>query len=1273
MNRIENVYGLTPVQEGIYAQYFQNKATDAYHLYYLFSVADSTDPAVLRQALELLPLRHPVLKTAFAVVEGTVKQVVLTDRKPTVRTRYFDGVYTCEALENAVREEKAFPMDLQRDPLVRCTFLLFSDKRFLFFHTHHLIIDGWCASVLFDDVSAFYRALANGETADELRRRIAAQQKAETSFADYVRVLRGRDAGEARAYWRRLLADRTPAPLPRRIPAAGADGIKRTVTALPPETVRRALRFAHAQALSLNTLLESAFALALQKHTGKSDVVFLKVISGRSFGPAKTERTVGPMINTVPVRARREDTTTPLLFLKNIGEQSANANEYGFLPLAEVCRTGGFSPNDADALFDYGNYPAPEAAVTGQLQLLEQQERTEFPLTCAVTGTDETLRLTVTNDASVHPSSCVQALSESFLSALLRISALEGSQLNDAAELARLLRTLPDGRNGARTEAFSAGKTLPIPDESIYALFVKQTNISPEKTAVIFKDRPVSFGSLLERADSAADRLAELGVRAGDVVAVHLDRSTLLIVLQLAVLKLGAVFLPVDRRFPENRVRFLCRDCGARLLITDEAGFDAGETQTVPSNTLAQARNGPPHVPETRGDNCYIIYTSGSTGTPKGCLLRQTGLVNFCVNNNTLKTLKRREHNVFAAVNSASFDYFIAESLLPLLNGYTVVLCDEDESLLQRLFLDVVRRHGVNVLMTTPTRLALFYDPAPDCAPLRGLDCVCSSGEPLPEKLLARIYEVSPAAKVYNPLGPSECTVWDLGGELDRNAGTDVHLGRPIPNARIYILDESLQPVPVGVTGELCIAGAGVGAGYINRPELTAERFVDDPFGEGKLYRTGDLAYWREDGNAAFVGRNDFQIKLNGLRIEPHEIENALLSADGIENAAVTVQTDENGQPTLCAFYTGTETDAGALRGLLGLTLPRYMIPHVFIRLEAMPLTAHGKIDRAALKNASAARRSDESGYLPPQTDTEKAVCGAFAAILHQTEVSRNADFFRLGGTSLQLVRLLSQPPLERLTPSDFLTDPTPAGLAKKLDAAERSDYTYLVPLYTPANAKKAVVLFPFAGGDAAAYTALLAKARERKSEVSLYFVGWPEADALAAAAGEINKAAKEMPLYFYSHCAGACIALSLLDKLNEKERVVKGYVAGAAVPPRKSLAGINLWAHLPDDTIKKSLVSAGLHTGPEGEDLLRERLRDFRRHTEICSAYFRDKTEKTNVCVTAVLSRNDPFTRNYADARQRWMRIVEKVDRVILTDTPSHYFQNTDTDLLLDLFAGLQ
>ena len=1273
MSRIENVYGLTPVQEGIYAQYFQNKATDAYHLYYLFSIGDETDLTVLRQALELLPLRHPVLKTAFAAVEGNVKQVILADRKPTVGTRYFDGAYTAEALENAVREEKALPMDLQREPLVRCTFLIFSDRRFLFFHTHHLIVDGWCTSVLFDDVSAFYRALADGEPADELRRRIAARRDSETSFADYVRLLRQRDAGEARAYWRQLLADWIPAHMPRSIPSANAEKIERTVLAVPPETVRRAVAFARAHALPLNTLLESAFALALQKHTGKSDVVFHKVVSGRSFGPAKTERTVGPMINTIPVRARREDMTSTRQILETINKQSVCANEYGFLPLAEVCRLGGFSPYDVDALFDYGNYPAPGAADGSPLRLLEQQERTEFPLTCAVADADETLRLTVTYDASVHSSASVQALSESFLYALLRISGLEGSPLNDAAEPARLLRTLPNEQNGTRTEAFSTGKTLPIPDESIYALFVKQTNISPKKTAVIFKDRPISFGSLLERVDSAADKLAELGVRAGDVVAVHLERSPLLIVLQLAVLKLGAVFLPVDRRFPENRVRFLCRDCCVRLMITDETGFDAAGTQTVPAQAFLHPATNMPHVPETRGDNCYIIYTSGSTGKPKGCLLRQTGLVNFCVNNNTLETLKQREQNVFAAVNSASFDYFIAESLLPLLSGYTVALCDEDESLLQRLFLDVVRKHGVNVLMTTPTRLSLFYDPAQDCAPLRELDCICSSGEPLPEKLLARIYEVSPEAKVYNPLGPSECTVWDLGGELDRAAGTDVHLGRPIPNARIYILDDSLRPVPVGVTGELCIAGAGVGAGYINHPELTAERFIDDPFGEGKLYRTGDLAYWREDGNAVFAGRNDFQIKLNGLRIEPHEIENALLSAIGIESAAVTMETDENGQPTLCAFYTGTETEIQALRSLLGLTLPRYMIPHVFTRLEAMPLTAHGKIDRAALKNASAPRLSHEGRYLPPETDTEKAVCGVFAAILHQTEVSRDADFFRLGGTSLQLVRLLSQPPLKRLTPSDFLTDPTPAGLAKKLDATERSDYTYLVPLYTPANAKKAVVLFPFAGGDAAAYTALLAKARERKSEVSLYFVGWPDEDGLTAAAGEIGRIAKKIPLYFYSHCAGTCIALSLLDQLNEQERVVKGYIAGAAVPPRKTLAGINLWARLPDDTIEKSLVSAGLHTGQEGENILRERLRDFRRHTEICSAYFRNKTKKTNVPVTVVLSRNDPFTRNYADARQRWMRIAAQVERVILIDTPSHYFQNTDTDLLLDLFADIQ
>ena len=1281
MNRIEDVYGLTPVQEGIYAQYFRDKTTDAYHLYYLFSISQSTDLALLQQALRLLALRHPVMKTAFAVAKGVVKQVVLTDRIPKISTHTFDVAYTSDVLETAIQEEAALRFDLQADSLVRCTFFLFSDSRFLFLHTHHLILDGWCTSILFGDLTSYYNALVEGTSVDSLKGRIDAERSTQASFASYVNLVRQRDTHDAQLYWQTLLNNWKPVSLLKaQTPATRLQQIQRISMSVSPPIRQRIEAFARSLALPLNTVLETAFSLAIQKHAGSPDVVFHKAISGRAFGLSDIERTVGPMINTVPVRARRESGETLLDFLLQMNEQSIRANEYGFLPLSDVYRHSGIDPNTVDILFDFGNYIVPERNDTQPLSLLKQTEQTEFPLTCILSPGRNALYLTAIFDSLYFSTTQIQFLLDSFLFILEQITLLEKPQLDHSTSLLQLLRLTNSEQKllfGAPEESgdfggFSAGKQVPVPDKTIYELFSEQVKCVPEQPALLFKNQRIRFSELLQMIDKTADCLHDWGVGKQDVVAVHLERSPELIVYQLAVLKIGAIFLPVDKRFPKERLQFLCRDCCVRLFISDSDVSYLFDVEHITPSELQRCKARVSHTPACYVDNCYIIYTSGSTGTPKGCFLKQSSLINFCINNNTLASLQQNPRNVFACVNSVAFDYFIAESLFPLLNGYTVVLCDENESLRQNVFLELVAKHQINVLMTTPTRLSLFYDNHGDCSVLQTLNCVCTSGEPLTKPLLEKIYALSPHAIVFNPLGPSECTVWNLGGELSRDSGLDIHLGKPIANTQIYVLNEHLRPAPIGVSGELCIAGEGVGAGYLNRPELTKEKFVDNPFGEGKLYKTGDLVYWREDGNLVFVGRNDYQVKLNGQRVELGEIETALSTLNGIESSAVIVRKDEYDKQLLCAFYTGKVTDGTELRSLLSRFLPRYMVPQTFIHLDRMPLTTSGKIDRPALTSLPLPSSNEYTGFDAPKNETEQAICDAFAVVLGQKEISREASFFDLGGTSLQLVQLLSLSPLDVMTPSDFLIDPTPAGLAKKLDPAVETDYTYVVPLYTPRDAKGAVVLFPFAGGDASAYTALTAQARKTGSNLSLYFVDWPDEEKLSAITDEIRLLAAKTNVCFYSHCAGCSIAMMLLDQLNKETPCIRGYIAGASIPPRKALTGFNTWSHMSDRAIIKALANAGLQFKAEDATFLRERLDRFRLHTQICSTYFRRKTKKTNVTVTIVISKKDPFTPNFVDAKVRWCKEVTNVDQVILIDTPSHYFQNTDTGLLLNLFSEL-
>ena len=546
-------------------------------------------------------------------------------------------------------------------------------------------------------------------------------------------------------------------------------------------------------------------------------------------------------------------------------------------------------------------------------------------------------------------------------------------------------------------------------DKCVHQLFEKQVEKTPDKIAVIFQNKTLTYLELNQLIQEYADKLVSIDIKEKDVIAIHLERSYKLIAFQLAVLKIGAIFLPVDKRYPIERVEYMCSDCNVKILISDEINADSINATVITLDALEKINPDKSAVTVNNSDVCYIIYTSGSTGNPKGCMLTGNGLLNFCKNNNTLETLNKHSNNVFACVNSVSFDYFIAESLLPLTNGYTTVILDDDEGTVQEKFLNAVKKNNINVVMTTPTRLKIYFDENCNCQPLQQLTCICTSGEPLTPELLTQMYTKAPNAQIYNPIGPSECSVWDIGGKLNKNDGIDIHIGKPIANTQIYIVDKYMKPAPIGVTGELCIAGDGVGAGYLNRPELTAEKFIENPFGKGKLYKTGDLAYWREDGNIVYVGRNDFQVKIRGLRIELGEIENAICSIDGISQAVVVVLKNNEGRQLICAFYTGTEAEAKDIRNHIGKKLPKYMLPHIFTHLDEMPLTSSGKINRKALPEVDIENISNDTEYVTPENSRQKELCRLIETVLGTTPVGITDDFFDIGGDSLKAIEFVSK------------------------------------------------------------------------------------------------------------------------------------------------------------------------------------------------------------------------------------------------------------------------
>ena len=1259
-SNIKDIYSLTPSQEGMYAQYFRHSDTKLYHLENLIGISKDTDIDILKKSVELLSVRHEVLKTAFTVLKstGAVKQVILENRIPVFGVVTVNEPFSQIELDKIIAANTDKPFDLQKDSLFKVTVIDFSDARFMLFYAHHIILDGWCLAIIINDLQKYYSKLSAGISEKELINEINDEAGTQTSYAQYTKWIRSQDKKEIDAYWQSLLEDCTPAHIFGKEKKDNTENEDIFIfrTHLGEELSTRIDQFAKKNRVSPNTVFECAFGVALQKYSDSEDFVFDKVISGRSIPLKNIGNTVGPFINTVPVRIKSDENSTFADLLNETQKQTINANRYGLTALSDVYKTANIESRSIDALFVFENYFTGDTdeIKNGPLapQFFPVDEYTEFNLNLTVLKENGSYVLRVAFARDVYSQEDINDFIKGYICIL---------SSSDETQSIKDISVLSETEKHKILVEFNDTQVEYNKNTCIYKLFEEQVKINPEKTAVVYKDKRFTYSELYTITEEYAGKLVSLGIKADDTVAVHLERSHMLVVLQLAVLKIGGIFLPIDKRYPEDRINYACKDCNVKLFITDEN--ISPETDVISINELENTESVSAET-VINNNSCYIIYTSGSTGKPKGCLLTGKGLLNFCKNNNTLETLNKIENCTFACVNAVSFDYFIAESLLPLTNGFATVILDEEESTIQHKFMSVAEKNGINVLMTTPTRLKIFFNGKGNTDVLKQLKCICTSGEPLTEELLVQMYEKSPEAKVYNPIGPSECSVWDMGGELNREDGIDIHIGKPIANAQIYITDKYLNPVPIGVTGEICIAGDGVGNGYVNNPELTEEKFVENPFGKGKLYKTGDLGYWRADGNIVFIGRNDFQVKIRGLRIELGEIENAVSEVDGINLAVAVVRTDEQGRQHICVFYTGEEKTSNEIKEQISQKLPKYMVPHIFIHLDDMPMTSSGKINRKALPEEVVFAFSTETE--PPVNETEKFVCKAFSRILGTDEIGRNSDFFEMGGTSLSMITLLSDKAFDDIRAAEFIENSTPAALSALMTDSKGINNGYLEPLYVSDKSGKALILTPYGGGGAESFTGFVKEFRKIHKDVSLYFVSFLHSDEdCEKAALEIENSLSDCKVTFYSHCAGSAVALKILEKLEKDDFIVENYFAGAFIPS-EIRSKKNNWKNAPDFVIRHLLDKSGAKFGEISKETQKRILMRFRKDTDYLTRVLYDFSVKIKTPVTVIVSTEDYFTKNYDDAEKCWSHYAENVTQVKFIDSSSHYFQSDDADKLV-------
>ena len=998
-SNIKDIYSLTPSQEGLYAQYFQSTETKTYQLQSLTRINKETNLELISKSVELLSLRHEVLKSAFTVLKstGAIKQVILDNRKPEFSIITKDESYNQETLDKLVTEDAEKALDLQKDSLFRVIVIDFADERYMLFHSHHIILDGWCLPVIISDLQKYYGKLAEGVSVEEITEEIKKEVTETTSYAEYANWIKKQDTNAVTEYWQNLLSDSETSHIygKEKKDNTKNEEIITFRTPLTKALSEKVEQFAKESRVTSNTVFECAFGIALQKYSGSEDVIYDKVISGRSIPLKNIEKTVGLFVNTVPVRIKAETNSTVDDLLKETQKQTIEANTNGILPLAQIYKASEIEAKAIDSLFVFENYYTGDGSEieNGPLapETVSFEEQTEFNLTVTIMKDKEGYTIRTSYAEEMYTEDEITRFVNGYISVL-------ESSLNATTHIKDITVLSTEEREKILRNFNDTAVEYPR-DKCIHELFEEQVERTPDKIALVASDKKVTYRELNEEANRIANNLIEKGIGKGDIVGLMLPRKSYLLSALFGILKTGAAYLPIDSELPKERIEYMCKDTNARLVVSMDNIDSLLESENICN----------PKVDMTNESLCYCIYTSGSTGQPKGVMARHRNVVNYISKNehNIFGKIIKEDFEAIVSISTCSFDIFVTETIATLVNGLRVVLADEQECRNQYALNRLLTREKGQFLQTTPTKLkALTREPS-QREFLRNIKAILLGGEAMEVSYLKELRELT-NAKIYNIYGVTEVPIWSAFADTDTFKDV-VTVGKPIANTQMYIVDKHMNPTPIGVMGELCIAGESVSRGYLNRAELTEEKFIDNPFGQGKLYKTGDHAYWTEDGNVVFIGRKDFQVKIRGLRIELGEIESVIQAVDGVERAVVVVRKDKEDRQLICAFYTGKETEAKELRTELSTKLPKYMVPHIFTHLEKMPMTASGKANRNALPEIDLESISTETEYIAPETKEEKVLTEAIERVLGAEKVSVVDNFFDLGGDSLKSIELVSE------------------------------------------------------------------------------------------------------------------------------------------------------------------------------------------------------------------------------------------------------------------------
>ncbi|WP_394830602.1 amino acid adenylation domain-containing protein [Pendulispora rubella] len=1012
-----DVLPLSPLQQGLlfHALYDGgDDGRDVYTVQFRLDLQGQLDAARLAASARVFLDRHPNLRAGFWV-EGLEQPLQFVPGQTSLPWEEHDLTHLepeehARELARIVDEDAARRFDMASPPLLRFTLIRLSADHYRFLVTnHHILLDGWSMPLLLREIFTLYERRADDR-----------ELPATTPYRDYLTWLSTRDRETAKRAWATALADLDgPTRLTGDAPLKGSLMPVRVVTQLSEELSTGLRDRAREHRVTLATMLQAAWAIVLGMWTGRDDVVFGTIVSGRPVEVPGVESIVGLFINTLPVRVR-------LAAEQSLGELVARVqdDQSALMPHHHV----GLSEIQG-ALFDtlvvMENFPLDKGAMPFQEEALEltaidAQDASHYPLSVVgVPGTRMQVHLNYREDRLERP--VVEALAEKLHQVFALLVDEPSRKLGriDALNPTELRRILVEFNETRAPQEFP----------NLLTMFSEHVQQTPDAIAVEFPGGKLTYRELDGRANHLAQQLIARNVGPERLVAVLLPRSPEMIIAQLAVLKAGAAYVPVDPDYPAERIHFMLADAKPVLSIT---GADFPEVRGLPRPTFNAAgltsvgtSDAAPPLNLHAGSLAYVIYTSGSTGRPKGVAVTHAGLGSFAAAEVQRFAVTPRSR--ILCFSSPSFDASVLELCMAWARGATLVVPPAGP-LAGEALASMLREQRISHALIPPAALASVPESA--AAELTEFETLIVGGDACSAELVDRW---SKGRRMVNAYGPTESTVVaTTSSQLVPSSGAPA-IGRPIFGTRVYVLDAALRPAPVGVPGELYIAGQGLARGYLARPSLTAERFVADPFGTPgtRMYRTGDLARWTEDGELYFVGRADGQVKVRGFRIEVGEIEAVLTRHAQVRQATVVAREDTPGIKRLVAYV--VLRDPGAVDELhahLAESLPDYMIPTAFVALEALPVSPSGKVDRKALPAPSLGARTSRR---TPRTAPERILCHLFSEILHVANVGLDDGFFELGGDSILSIQLVSRARASGLvfTSRDVFQQRTVAALAE--------------------------------------------------------------------------------------------------------------------------------------------------------------------------------------------------------------------------------------------------